>query len=50
MKRAMNEKGSGMRIGVKMEKIIIAAIIPVVFVGTVKNRFGFIPRNAGDKK
>jgi len=50
MRRAMNEKGRRMRIGVKTEKIIIATIILVAFVGAVKNRFGFIPRNAGDKR
>ena len=50
MKRAMNGKGRRMRIGVKTEKIIITAIIPVAFVGAVKNHFGFIPRNVGDKR
>jgi len=50
MERAMKKKGRRMRIGVKMEKIIIAAIIQLAFVGAVKNRFGFIPRNAGDKR
>jgi hypothetical protein len=42
MKRAMKGKGRRMRIGVKMEKIIIAAIIPVAFVGAAKNRYAFI--------
>jgi hypothetical protein len=50
MKKAMKKKGRKMRIGVKMEKIIIAAIILVAFVGTVKNRYVFILRNVGDKK
>ena len=50
MKRAMNEKGRRMRIGVKMEKMIIAAIILVAFVGAVKNHFVFTRRNVGDKR
>jgi hypothetical protein len=47
MKRAMNEKGRRMRIGAKMEKIIIAAIILLAFVGAAKNRFVFTLRNVG---
>ena len=39
MKKAMKKKGRRMRIGAKMEKIIIAAIMPVAFVGAVKNRY-----------
>ena len=50
MKRAMKKKGRRMRIGMKIEKIAIAAIIPVAFVGAVKKCFGFILRNVGDKK
>jgi hypothetical protein len=50
MRRAMKKKGRRMRIDVKMEKIIIAAIILVAFLGTAKNRFGFILRNVDDKK
>ena len=50
MKRAMKEKGRRMRIGAKMENIIIAAIIFVAFVGAVKNRYVFILRNVGDKR
>jgi hypothetical protein len=46
MKRAMKKKGRGM----KMERMTIAAIILVAFLGTVKNRYGFILRNMGDKK
>ena len=37
MKRAMKKKGRRMRIGMKIEKIAIAAIILVAFVGAVKN-------------
>ena len=50
MERAMKKKGRRMRIGAKMEKIIIAAIILVAFVGTVKNRYVFILRNVDGKK
>ena len=50
MERAMKKKGRRMRIRVKMDQIIIAAIILVAFVGAVKNRFGFILRNVGDKR
>ena len=50
MKKAMKKKGRRMRIGVKMEKIIIAAIILVAFVGAAKNRFVFILRNVDDKR
>ena len=39
MERAMKKKGRRMRIGVKMEKITITAIILVAFVGAVKNRY-----------
>jgi hypothetical protein len=46
----MKKKGRRMRISVKMEKILLAAIIPVAFVGAVKNRFVFILRNVGDKR
>ena len=49
MERAMKKKGRRMRIGAKIEKIIIAAIIQVAFVGAVKNRFAFILRNEDDK-
>ena len=38
MKNVMKRKGRRMRIGAKMEKMIIAAIILVAFVGAVKNR------------
>ena len=48
--KAMKEKGRGMKIGAKMEKIMIAAIIPVAFVSAVKNHFVFILRNVGDKR
>lgn len=41
MKKAMKKKGRRMRIGMKMEKIRIAAIIPVAFVGTVENEAKF---------
>jgi hypothetical protein len=34
----------------EMEKIIIAAIILVAFVGAVKNHVVFILRNVGDKR
>ncbi len=50
MKKAMKKKGRRVRMGTEMEKIIIAAIILVAFVGAVKNRFGFILRNVGDKR
>ena len=50
MKRAMEEKGRKMRIVAKMEKILIAAMILIAFVGTVKNRLVFILRNMGDKR
>ena len=50
MKKAVEKKGRRMRIGVKMGQIIIAAIMPVAFVGTVKNRYVFILRNMGDKR
>lgn len=46
----MKKKGRGMRIVAKMDKIRIAAIILVAFVGAVKNLFGFIIRNVGDKR
>ena len=42
MKRAMKGKGRRTRIGMKTDKIIIAAMILVAFVGAVKNRFVFI--------
>ena len=42
----MKKKGRRM----KIEKIIIAAIIQVAFVGAVKNRVVFILRNVGDKR
>ena len=45
MKKAMKKKGGRMRIGAKMEKIIIAAIILVAFLGAVKNRHAFTLRN-----
>ena len=41
MKKAMKKKGRGMRIGTKMEKIIIAAIILVAFAGAVKKSLWF---------
>jgi hypothetical protein len=50
MKKAMKKKGRRMRIGVKTEKIIIAAMILVAFVGAVKNHFVFTRRNVGDKR
>jgi len=34
----------------KTEKIIIAAIILIAFVGSAKNRFVFILRNVGDRR
>ena len=36
-KKGMEKKGRRMRIGMKIEKIAIAAIILVAFVGAVKN-------------
>ena len=50
MKKAMKKKGRRMRICVKTEKIIIAAIILVAFAGAVKNRYVFILRNVDDKR
>jgi hypothetical protein len=50
MERAMKGKGRRMRMGAKMEKIIIAPIMPVAFVCTVKNRYAFTLQNGGDKR
>jgi hypothetical protein len=41
MERAMKKKGRRMRIGVKMEKITITAMILLAFLGVVKNRHAF---------
>lgn len=49
-KKGMEKKGRRMRIGMKIEKIAIAAIIPVAFVGAVKNHFVLTLRDRGDKR
>ena len=47
MKKVMKGKGRGVRIGIKMEKIIIAAIILVAFVGAVKKSLWFYTPKRG---
>lgn len=46
----MKGKGRGVRVGIKTEKIIIAAMILLAFVGAAKNRYVFILRNVDDKR